>query len=973
MENFETQSKKELSTNLNVDLKTGLTSDEVNQRLAKNGRNELPAGKVRPWYITFLLSLIEPLQIILIVAAIVSVIAPRFGHWSDPVKIHEFIDFIVILLIVIIDAILETVQTVKARKSVDALKSLSKPRTVVMRDGAQKEIDAAELVVGDIVLLEAGKYVPADLRIIESSDFMIDESILTGESVPVEKTWHHQEKTLILAEMKNVAFMSTFTTAGRGVGMVIKTGINTEIGKIAASVNANVEHHTPLEKKLTSFSYWISGIAVLVGIMVFVTMVFTGQKSVWAEYLMVAITLAIGIIPESLAAVVSITLSFATKRMATQENVIVKKLASVETLGSVNVICTDKTGTLTQNKMTVKKVILNNQIIPSDEYINLENNKQKDLFLKSLVLPNDSVTEGTERIGDPTELALVDFAELMQLDEQDARDNWQRIDEIPFDSERKLMSTVNNADGVKTIFTKGAIDQMLKVCDRIMIDNQIIKITKEHKHALLEEAKKLSNDALRVLSFAYNEDYHQLVDPEDLEHHLIFLGAVAMIDPVRDEAVQAIAEAHAAGIGVVMITGDHAITALAIARDLDLAYTAYEVMNSHDLEQMTDDELARIIDNIKVFARVNPEHKVRIVSALQAKGYIVSMTGDGVNDAPSLSKADIGTAMGITGTDVAKQAADVILTDDNFATIMKGVNEGRNVYQKIRRAVVLLMGFNLANVLVIFTISLIIHISPLEATNILYVNLVVESCLAIAIGMGPLDQTLMMLPPKTGKNSLLKGLVWPILKIGIITGAIGISSFYLGMSFTPVSLIQINPDQFGSGVKPLTFNSWHEVLNFDGFKSGSHVKDEVIVYGRTSLFITTVFTSLFFAHTIKLSNWKATNKINWLISKPLIYASFIAAGMNLAFIFIPGLNNSVFGLLGYGEHGWNSTNISLFFIAFAFAFIPTIVIILIDGVMFYSYHLSPKSWQRNRQIVANMVKEDRQKELAKIKDKRNQN
>ncbi|ATZ18771.1 cation-transporting ATPase [Williamsoniiplasma somnilux] len=955
MNNFESQTPKDIEKNLNTDFKKGLTQDEVNQRLAKNGRNELPAGKVRPWYVTFLLALIEPLQLILLAAAVISVVAPRIGNWNAPIIVEDFIDFVVIVLIVIVDAVLETVQTVKARKSVDALKSLSKPKTVVLRDGAQKEIDAAELVVGDIVILEAGKYVPAELRIIESSEFMIDESILTGESVPVEKTHKAQSETLILAEMKNIAFMSTFTTAGRAIGVVIKTATDTEIGKIATTVNANVHQQTPLEKKLSSFSYWISAIAALIGVLIFTSMFFTGERQVWAEYLMIAITLAIGVIPESLSAVVSITLSFSTKRM-TKENVIVKKLASVETLGSVNVICTDKTGTLTQNKMTVKRVILNNTTITSEEYVKSLLDEQKDLFLKSLVLPNDSVTEDSERLGDPTELALVDFAELMNIDEQKARIDWNRIDEIPFDSERKLMTTVNNISGTNTVFTKGAIDQLLNICDRIMLNNKIVKLTKDHKNQLLEEAKKLSNDALRVLAFAYNENYDDVDSNGELEKSLIFLGAVAMIDPVRNEAVQAISEAHAAGIGVVMITGDHATTALAIARDLDLAYTSYEVISSEVLEKMTDDELGRIIDNISVFARVNPEHKVRIVSALQAKGYIVSMTGDGVNDAPSLSKADIGVAMGITGTDVAKQASDVILTDDNFATIMKGVNEGRNVYQKIKRAIVLLMGFNLANVLTIFILSLLIHVSPLEATNILYINLIVESCLAIAIGMGPLDPTLMMLPPKTGKNKLLNGLIWPIIKIGIATSIAGIGSFFIGMTFTPDSLLH--------GL------SWYDLLT--STEISTLVKEEGIVYGRTSLFITTVFAALFFAHTIKLSNWRVSRKVNLLISPTLIYASFIAGAMNLILILVPGINSSIFGLMNYGAEGWNASNVGLFFIAFALSFIPTILILIFDAITFYSYHWAPKSWQRNRHLVSTMVEEDRKKELAKVKRKRKQ-
>lgn len=946
MESFENLSNLELEQTLKTNLKTGLTQATAEKRLTANGKNELPKPKVQPWYFIFLFSLIEPLQIILLVAAVISVIAPKVGHWNEPAKVEDFIDFMVIIFIVFLDAILQTVQTVKARKSVDALKSLSKPMAVVYRNGTQKEIPANELVIGDVVILEAGKYVPAELRIISSSDFMIDESILTGESVPVKKQHQKQSKTKILADMKNIAFMSTFTTAGRGVGVVIKTGINTEVGKISSSINESLDQSTPLEKKLTKFSYWISVIAVLVGILIFVSLIISGDRDYWATYLLVAITLAIGVIPESMAAVVSITLSFSTKRMAA-ENVIVKKLASVETLGSVNVICTDKTGTLTQNKMSVRKVLLNNKVLNQTDFIDAPKSEHKELFLKSLVLPNDSVTEGTERIGDPTELALVDFAELLGVNEGKAREKWPRITEIPFDSERKLMSTVNNIEGKMHVFTKGAVDQLLNCCNQIMIDNQIVNLTVAMKKEILAQTRKLSDDALRVLGLAFNKNYKSDDDLDDLETELIFLGAVGMTDPVRNEAVHAIAEAHAAGIRVVMITGDHAITALAIARDLDLAYTNYEVMSSEILEKLNDQELLRIIDTIKVFARVNPEHKVRIVKLLQEKGNIVSMTGDGVNDAPSLSKADIGVAMGITGTDVAKQAADVILTDDNFATIMKGVDEGRNVYQKIRRTVVLLMGYNLANVLSIFVLSLINHIPPLDAVDILYVNLVVESCLAIAMGMGPNDQTLMMTPPRTGKNNLLKGLFGPIFKIGIVMAIVSITAFYIGM---------------------IGQSGWQTALK----DAESEIeKANVIIQGRTAIFITISFSPLTFAHLIKLTNWQIVKQIKVSISKPLVYASFIALAVNIFIIFTPGVNDTIFKLMGYeGDHKWSASTIWVFFASVGLAFVPSLGILIVDGITFYSYHFAPKSWQRNRNIVNKMVEEDKKIEAAKLNKRR---
>ncbi|AVN58977.1 cation-translocating P-type ATPase [Mesoplasma florum] len=967
MDSWESSQIKEIENKLDTDIKTGLTEEEATKRLIENGKNELPTAKVTPWWVTFLHAFVEPLQLILMFAAVISVVAPLISSPGEKIGFHEFIDFVVIMLIVIVDAVLETVQTVKARKSVDALKSLSKPKAVVLRDHNQKEIDASDLVVGDIVILEAGKYVPAELRIVQSADFMIDEAILTGESVPVEKTHKAIKETTILAEKTNIAFMSTFTTAGRAVGIVIGTGLNTEIGKISEAIDKNEETETPLEKKISKFGYVISCVAGLIGIFVFLLLSLVGGFEAWASYLMVAITLAIGVIPESLAAVISITLSFSTKRMA-NNNVIVKKLASVETLGSVNVICTDKTGTLTQNKMTVKKVIDNNRIMDSDEYLGLDKSIQKELLLKALVLPNDSITEGNERIGDPTELALVDFAELMGVDELVYRKKFERIDEIPFDSERKLMSTLNTVDKKTIAFTKGAIDQLLSICDHIMIENKVIKLTESHKHEIMRASINLSDDALRVLAFAYKEVKNNKLE----EKGLTFIGAVAMIDPVRKEAVQAIEEAHAAGVEVCMITGDHAITALAIARDLGLAYEEKQVISSDKLDTMSDAELEEVIDNIRVFARVNPEHKVKIVATLQKKGYIVSMTGDGVNDAPSLSKADIGVAMGITGTDVAKQASDVILTDDNFATIMTGVNEGRNVYQKIKRAITLLMGFNLANVLSILIISLIFKISPLEATNILYINLIVESCLAIAIGMGPLDDTLMKLKPQVGKNGLLKGLILPIIKIGVLSALCSVGSFFIGMMATNTG--EWNTILLDKNIINVATDSWldqiHAIMNSSlSAIERNKLLDEYIVFGRTAMFITIVMSPLFFAHLIKISNWKASKKIKLQISKPLIYASLIALVLSIGVITIPGLNDSILGLVGYSKatSKWTSDNIWIMFVAFAISIVPFLLILMIDTIVFYSYHLSVGNWQKNQILIAEMINQDAKEQNKKRK------
>ncbi|WP_166508791.1 cation-translocating P-type ATPase [Spiroplasma chinense] len=948
MDEYLSKNEKELESSLETNLEEGLTTEQVEEHRQKYGKNELPQGKVTPWYIIFLKTLIEPIQIILMVAAVISVIAPMItNNWQ--VHLEEFIDFIVIMTIVLIDSILETVQTMKARKSMDALKSLSKPKAVVIRNDMQQEIDASELVVGDVVVLEAGKYVPAELRIIEASDLMIDESILTGESVPVEKTDEPLTKqTTILAEMKNVAFMSTFTTGGRAIGVVIKTGVDTEIGKIATSINENDEESTPLEKKMAKFTMQIALLSFAIGILIFVTLFFSGNKGAWANYLMVAITLAIGVIPECLAAIISITLSFSTKRMA-KENVIVKKLQAVETLGSVNVICTDKTGTLTQNKMTVKKMIMDNSILESKAYAKEKNDKHMDLFLKSLVLCNDSVTEGSERIGDPTELALVDYAEIIGYDEQDARDKWERIDEIPFDSERKMMTTVHEINGVNTTFTKGAIDNLLECCSKIMIDNVERPITDEDKKQLLAISESLSENALRVLAFAYNTNYDKEKDKDDLEHDLTFLGGVAMIDPVRDSAVSAVKSAHDAGVKVVMITGDHAVTALAIAKDLDLAHDASEVMSSEKLDAMNDDELFAIIEQIKVFARVNPEHKVRIVEALQKSGNIVSMTGDGVNDAPSLAKADIGVAMGITGTDVAKQAADVILTDDNFETIIKGVNEGRNVYQKIKRAIVFILGVNMANVISIFILSTINTVSPVEATNILWMNLIVESIIALSMGMGANDETLMKVKPIKGKNSLFRGIWFSMIKIIIFTTGATIGAYYFGMSFVDKQFLEKVVGQEKAEL------GWWKLLKRHDPNITMEQKIEIGDYGRTTMFMAITCAPCFYSNLIKLSHWKTSKKLHLVVNKPLWISSMGAFFLNMIVLFIPGLNDKILNLISveqYAEHWY------LVPVVFAIALTPTVAILLLDGIVFVGYHYFPEPRRRNKIILEQLIKHD---------------
>ncbi|AGM25573.1 cation-translocating P-type ATPase [Spiroplasma chrysopicola] len=757
---------KELSTNLDK----GLSKQTAQERLTQNGKNELPKPKNKPWIVLILLALLDPLSIILIVAGISSVVIEKVI--SNEVHL---IDFLVIISIVFLNAIIQTIQQVKARKSLAALEQMTVPKAVVIRDGEVFEIPTSELVTGDVVILEAGKYVPADLRIIQASNLQIDESALTGESVPVEK--HAKiitENKLVLAEQHNMAFMSTFVTNGRAVGVVVANAVNSEIGKIAAGLAGAKQEKTPLQLRLAKLTKFVSIFALFLAVGVFLFFFFTDRPN-WPVNLMTSVTIAIAVIPESLIVIVTVILSLSTKRMS-KINVIVKKLDAVETLGSVNVICSDKTGTLTQNKMTVKKIIFNNITIDSEGY-KYNNSLHDEHFINSLTLCNDAINEKNEKIGDPTEIALVDFTRRYTIKESEWRKKHKRISEIPFDSERKLMSTINVIGNSENVYTKGAIDELLKKCTKIYQNDKVVPLTAEIKTELLHAAKNLSLDALRVLAFAYKKfDGNK----DNLEKDLIFLGAVGMIDPPRPEAITAIAAAHQAGIRVMMITGDHKDTALAIAKQLNLASSSANVISGAEIDELNDEELKNKFNDISIFARVNPEHKTRIVNCLQALNYVVSMTGDGVNDAPSLSKADIGVAMGITGTDVSKQAANIILQDDNFSTILKGVEEGRNVYQKIKRAIAFVISANIANVLAFLIISLTAGIKPFDSVNILWFNLIIETLLAVPIGFDSNDNRLMLDKPRNKKESFFTNSWITILFVALTTTLTVVGTFFIG-------------------------------------------------------------------------------------------------------------------------------------------------------------------------------------------------
>ncbi|MFU0251951.1 cation-translocating P-type ATPase [Spiroplasma sp. Moj] len=524
----------------------------------------------------------------------------------------------------------------------------------------------------------------------------------------------------MLAEQTNMAFMSTFITNGWAIGIVVANAVDSEIGKIAAVVVKTKQEKTPLQLRLTKLTKVVSIFAVLLAIFVFVFFLLTDENS-WPINLMTAVTIAIAVIPESLIVIVSVILSLLVKRM-TKVNVIVKKLDAVETLGSVNVICSDKTGTLTQNKMTVKEIIFNNEILKENDFNYNQNNKATFHFINCLTLCNDAINQKNEQIGDPTEIALIDFTRRFTISEVEYREKYLRVLEVPFDSDRKLMSTVNHVNKQEFVYTKGALDQLLLQCNWIYLNNEIVPLTEEMKKEIQEEALDLSSQALRVLAFAFKKK-----DQQDIETNLIFLGAVGMIDPPRPEAVEAVRKAHEEGIRVIMITGDHKATALAIAKELRLAVSEANVLSGHQIDNMNNHKLQEKLRDVSVFARINPDHKTRIVECLQSMNYVVSMTCDGVNDAPSLSKADIGVAMGITGTDVSKEAANIILQDDNFSTIIRGVEEGRNVYHKIKRIIAFVCIAQLANVLAFIIISVTTKIKPFDSVNILWFNLVIET------------------------------------------------------------------------------------------------------------------------------------------------------------------------------------------------------------------------------------------------------
>lgn len=770
----------EVLKDFETDLEKGLTSEQVEKNREKHGLNEI-ISKGKKTVLAMLAEQFKDFMIIilLIAAAISGYVGVQEGE--------GFADSIIILIIVILNAIIGVAQELKAQKSLEALKNLSAPHCKVIRNGKVENLESKYLVPGDVVVLETGDNIPADLRIIEAVNLKIQESALTGESVPVEKNADIVLGTDVgIGDRVNLAFSSSLVTYGRGKGIVVETGMNTEVGKIASMLDSVDESETPLKRRLEALGKTLGIAALAICAIIFIVGAFIYKKEA-IHMFMTAVSLAVAAIPEGLPAISTIVLSIGVQRMV-KRNAIIRTLPSVETLGSATVICSDKTGTLTQNKMTVEKVYYNEEVYSVNEKIH-EVDEHLNLLVNCMVLCNDSKIKkdanGITTMGDPTETALVDLGIKYDIVKTDLEQLYKRVEEVPFDSERKLMTTVHEKNGKYIVYTKGAVDELLARTSKIYIGNQEIQITDEYKEEILKVNTELASNALRVLAMAYKivDKLPEHNDMSLIENELVFIGMVGMIDPARPEAKEAVAKCRTAGIKPVMITGDHKVTAVAIAKDIGILGENDKAITGAELEKMSQEELEQNVQDYAVYARVSPEHKVRIVKAWQSKGEVVAMTGDGVNDAPALKTADIGAAMGIVGTDVAKEAADVVLTDDNFATIVSAVEEGRRIYDNILKAIQFLLSSNIGEIITLFVATMLNWAEPLLPIHILWINLVTDSLPALALAVDPAEKNIMNRKAKKTNNIFSKGMVWRIIYQGIMIGSLTLLAFSIGCGF----------------------------------------------------------------------------------------------------------------------------------------------------------------------------------------------
>ena len=744
----------------------GLTQNQAKENQKKYGKNELAEGKKKNPFILFLEQYKDFLVIILIIAAIISGV------------LGDIESAIVIFVVITINAILGTVQHIKAEQSLDSLKEMSAPTAKVIRDGEIKVVEGKDVTVGDVVVIEAGDYVCSDGRIIENASLKVDESAMTGESEPVEKQETVLDGEKPLGDRVNMLYSGSFATYGRAKMVVTSVGMETEIGKIASLLKSTQEKKTPLQESLDNFGKKLSLIIIGICVIVLGLELFRSDGinlTVFTDAFVFAVALAVAAIPEALSSIVTIVLSVGTQKLA-KENAIIRKLQAVEGLGSVSIICSDKTGTLTQNKMTVQKIYFDGQIIDKDDEINA---RQGQLIIDG-ALCNDSVQKEGQEIGDPTEIALVNFSEKHDLPVEKMREKYQRLGEIPFDSDRKLMSTVHKIGGNYKMLTKGAVDVLSGRIDEVKTMDGKRPFTAEDLAELKKVNTEFSQMGLRVLAVCERDVDTVDISVED-EKDYILLGLVAMQDPPREESAEAVRKCKTAGIRPIMITGDHLVTASAIARKIGILDDNGRAVEGREIENLSDEELDEFVSDVSVYARVSPEHKIRIVSAWQRKGYIVSMTGDGVNDAPALKQADIGVAMGITGSEVAKDAASMVLTDDNFATIVKAIENGRNLYRNIQRAIQFLLSGNTAGILAVLYASFMALPVPFKAVHLLFINLLTDSLPAIALGVEPHSSDVMNEKPRPKNQSILtKKVLTNICVEGVVIGVMTMIAFYVG-------------------------------------------------------------------------------------------------------------------------------------------------------------------------------------------------
>ena len=860
MENNRWYNKKieNIEKELKTDTEIGLDNEQVEKNRQQYGYNELDKIKGKNLFQRFINQFKDFSIIVLIIAAIISGV------------VSEISDTIIILIVVIVNAIIGVAQESKAEKSLEALQKLSDHAAKVIRNGSLIVIPARELVVGDIVVLDTGDYIPADLRIIEAVNLKSQESSLTGESVPVEKIdGTIEENEVGISDRSNMLFSSCLITYGRGKGIVVETGMSTEVGKIAGMLNTTEDKETPLQQKLNKLGKILGIVAIVICLLIFLIGLVQGKQPL--SMFMTAVSLAVAAIPEGLVAVSTIVLAIGVQKMV-KKNAIVKKLPAVETLGSSSVICSDKTGTLTQNKMTVEKIFWNDGLRDIENINEDEIDKQLEKIVYANMLCNDTkISKDGELTGDPTETALVDMAFKLDFDPS-VYDRVPRIEEIPFDSERKLMTTVNKVDDKYIIFTKGGIDELLKCCTSYEINNKVYKDIDKYINRIREKNEEMARQALRVLGCAYKEIDHIPSKDEikTIESNLTFIGMVGMIDPPREESKIAVQKCKTAGIKTVMITGDHKITATAIAKKLGILESEDEAITGTELEKMTDEDLEKNIRKYSVYARVSPEHKVRIVNAWQKNGEIVAMTGDGVNDSPALKKANIGCAMGIVGTDVAKEAADVILTDDNFATVVSAIEEGRRIYENILKVIQFLLSSNIGEIIVLFFATLltslfgklygISDISKLEIllpVHILWINLVTDSLPALALAFEPADTDIMNRKPiKASKGIFTKGMTWRIIYQGVMIGTLTLIAFIIGLSSTNTAI------------------------------NGLTIEESKIEVGQTMAFLTLAFSELVHVFNVK-NNQKSILKSKIFNNMKLIGATIISTMLMLVILITP--------------------------------------------------------------------------------------